>query len=166
MLENNTKFQQKMSQKRNRRHKKWKLWTEKYNNQNKRLGRWRQQQTGGERGKNQQTWRQKIEITQYVERMHYIKIEQSFRSLWSNNRRSNICPRRVPGELKMGGADKVLEKQNPPNLAKEINLQRSLVVSNGITPVPPQKTTPRHIIVKLVKIKKNLKNREMTHSLC
>lgn len=66
----------------------------------------------------------------------------------------------------MGGADKVLEKQNPPNLAKEINLQRSLVVSNGITPVPPQKTIPRHIIVKLVKIKKNLKNREMTHSLC
>lgn len=66
----------------------------------------------------------------------------------------------------MGGADKVLEKQNPPNLAKEITLQRSLVVSNGITPVPPQKTIPRHIIVKLVKIKKNLKNREMTHSLC
>lgn len=66
----------------------------------------------------------------------------------------------------MGGADKVLGKQNPPNLAKERNLQRSLVVSNGITPVPLQKTIPRHIIVKLVKIKKNLKNREMTHSLC
>lgn len=66
----------------------------------------------------------------------------------------------------MGGADKVLGKQNPPNLAKERNLQRSLVVSNGITPVPLQKTIPRHITVKLVKIKKNLKNREMTHSLC
>lgn len=68
----------------------------------------------------------------------------------------------APGELKIGGADKVLEKQNPPNLAKEINLQRSLVVSNGITPVPPQKTIPRHIIVKLVKIKKNLKIRNDT----
>lgn len=54
MLENNRKFQQKnKSQKRNRRHKKWKLWAEKYDNQNKRLSRWRQQQTGGERGKNQ-----------------------------------------------------------------------------------------------------------------
>lgn len=46
------------------------------------------------------------------------KLHKSWTELWNNNRVSNISVIRVPGELKVGRAAKVLEKQKFPKFGQ------------------------------------------------
>ena len=76
--------------------------------------------------------------------------------MWDYNKISNIHIIRVPkGEKKEGRDEKALEKtmtENFPSLAKHINLQ---IQEAKWTPnsIRQKKSTPRHIIVKLLKTK-------------
>ena len=82
--------------------------------------------------------------------------EDNLRDLWDNVKRPNI---RVIGvsekEDKMKGLEKILEEiivENFPKIGKEIatQVQETQRVPNRIN---PRQNTPRHILIKLMKIK-------------
>ena len=82
--------------------------------------------------------------------------EDSLRDLWDNIKRNNIHIIEVPeGEEKEKGPEKIFEKiivQNFPNMGKKIatQVQEAQRVPYRIN---PRRNTPRHIVVKLAKIK-------------
>ena len=98
------------------------------------------------------------EITQgeQVKEKRIKKSEDSLRDLWNNMKRTNIRVIRVPeGEERDKGAENLFQEiidENFPNLRKEtdIQVQEAQRAPNKINPKRP---TPRHIIIKMSRIK-------------
>ena len=84
------------------------------------------------------------------------RIDDSLRDHWDNIKCTNIRIIRVPEkEEKMKGSEKIFEEiivENFPNMGKEIVTQ---VQEEQRIPYRknPRKNTPRHILIKLTKIK-------------
>ena len=84
------------------------------------------------------------------------RIEDSLRDLWDNTKCTNIRIIGVPEEEeKKKGSEKIFEEiiaENFPNMRKEIvtQVQEAQRVPYRIN---PRKNTPRHILIKLTKIK-------------
>ena len=84
------------------------------------------------------------------------RIEESVRDLWDNIKHTNIRIIGVPEEEeKKKGSGKIFEEiivQNFPNMGKEIltQVQEAYRVPYRIN---PRRNTPRHILIKLSKIK-------------
>ena len=84
------------------------------------------------------------------------RIEDILRDLWDNIKHTNIQIIGVPEEEeKKKGYEKIFEEiivENFPNMEKEIvnQVQGAQRVSNRIN---PRRNTPRHILIKLTKIK-------------
>ena len=82
--------------------------------------------------------------------------EDSLRDLWDNNKCNNICIIGDPeGEKREKGPEKIFEEiivENFPNMGKEIatQVQEAQRVPYNIN---PKRNTPRHIVIKLAKIK-------------
>ena len=81
--------------------------------------------------------------------------EDNLRDLWDNVKHPNIWIIRVPEEDKKKGHEKILEEiiiENFRKTGKEITtqVQETQRVSNRIN---PRRNTPRHILIKLTKIK-------------
>ena len=82
--------------------------------------------------------------------------EDSLRDLWDNIKHNNICIIGVPeGEEREKGPKKIFEEiivKNFPNMVKEIATQVQEVqrVPHRIN---PRRNMPRHIVIKLAKIK-------------
>ena len=77
--------------------------------------------------------------------------EDSLRDLWDNIKRNNICIIGVPeGEEREKGPEKIFEEiivENFPNMGKETATQVQEAQRN------PRRNTPRHIVIKVAKIK-------------
>ena len=90
------------------------------------------------------------------EEKRFPKNEGSIRNLWDNVKRWNICIIGVPGgeekEQEIENLFEKIMKENFLNLVKEIDIQvqEAQRVSNKIDAKRP---TPRHIIIKMPKIK-------------
>ena len=82
--------------------------------------------------------------------------EDSLRDFWDNIKHSNISIIGVPeGEEREKGPEKIFEEiivENFPNLGKEIATQVQEVQRVPYR-INPRRNTPRHIIIKLAKIK-------------
>ena len=82
------------------------------------------------------------------------KNEERLRTLWDNLKQSNIWIIGVPeGEEQQQEIEKLFEqimKENFPNLVKEIDFQEAQTVPKKLD---PKRNIPRHIIIKLPKIK-------------
>ena len=82
--------------------------------------------------------------------------EDSLRDLWDNIKRNNIRIIGVPeGEEREKGAEKVFEQirvENFPNMGKEIATQVQ-EVQRVLYRINPRRTMPRHMVIKLAKIK-------------
>ena len=82
--------------------------------------------------------------------------EDSLRDFWSNIKRNNICIIGVPeGEERERGQEKIFKEiivENFPNMGKEIvtQVQEAQRVPYRIN---PRRNMPRHIAIKLAKIK-------------
>ena len=76
--------------------------------------------------------------------------------LWDNTESTNICivgdPERGEREKKAENLLQVIIGENFPNLGKEteIQVQEALRISDKMN---PKRSTPRHIIIKMAKIK-------------
>ena len=84
------------------------------------------------------------------------RIDDNLRGLWYNTERTNIRIIGVPGEEeKEKGSEKIFEEiivENFPNMGKEIVTQVQ-EAQRGPYRVNPRRNTPRHILIKLTKIK-------------
>ena len=85
------------------------------------------------------------------------KNEEKLRNLWDNFKHSNI---QIIGVPKGGEQQREIEnlfeqimKENVPNLAKEIDFQEVQEAQRVPNKWDPKRNTPRHIIIKLPKIK-------------
>ena len=82
--------------------------------------------------------------------------EDSLRDLWDNIKHNNIRIIGVPeGEERQKGPEKVFEEiiiENYPNMGKEIATQVQ-EVQRVPCRINPRRSTPRHIVIKLAKIK-------------
>ena len=82
--------------------------------------------------------------------------EDSLRDIWDNIKRNNIHIIGVPeGEEREKGPGKIFEEiivKNFPNVGKEIGTQVQEVQSVPYR-INPKRNTPRHIVMKLAKIK-------------
>ena len=82
---------------------------------------------------------------------------KSLINLWDNLKRSNIQIIGVPeGEEQQQQIENLFEqrtKENFPNLAKEIDFQEVQEAERVPKKFNPKRNTPRHIIIKLPKIK-------------
>ena len=81
--------------------------------------------------------------------------EDKLRDLWDNVKHLNIQIIEVPEEDKKKGHEKILQEiivENFPKMGKEIATQdqETQRVPNRIN---PRRNTPRHILIKLMKIK-------------
>ena len=78
--------------------------------------------------------------------------EDSLRDHWDNIKRKNICIIGVPeGEEREKGPEKIFEEiivENFPNMGKEIDTQ-----VQEAERVPYRRNAPRHMVIKLAKIK-------------
>ena len=83
------------------------------------------------------------------------RIEDSLRDLWNKNKRTNIRIIRLPEEEKKKGTEKIFE---------EIIVKNFTIMGKGIVNqvkevqrvpyrINPRRNTPRHIVIKLGKIK-------------
>ena len=85
------------------------------------------------------------------------KNKDKLRNLWDNIKHTNIRTIRLPElEEKKQENESLLEKiikENFPNLVKEIDMQESPGSTESPKQVGPKRTTPRHIITKLPKVK-------------
>ena len=85
------------------------------------------------------------------------KSEERLRNLWDNLNHSNIRIIGVPeGEEEEQEIENLFEqimKENFPNLVKEIDFQEVQEAQRVPKKLEPRKHTPRHIIIKLPKIK-------------
>ena len=83
------------------------------------------------------------------------RMEDSLRDLWDNIKHTNIQILGVPEEEKKKRTEKIFEEiivENFPNMGKEIvnQVQETQRVPYRIN---PRRNTPRHILIKLSKIK-------------
>ena len=82
--------------------------------------------------------------------------EDSLRDLWDKIKRNNICITGVlEGEESEKGPEKIFEEiivKNFPNMGKEIATQVQEVQRVPYR-INPRRNTPRHIVIKLAKIK-------------
>ena len=83
------------------------------------------------------------------------RIEDSLRDFWDNSKGTNIRITGVPEEEKKKGTEKIFEEiivENCPNMGQEIvnQVQETQRVPYRIN---PRKNMPRHILIKLTKIK-------------
>ena len=82
--------------------------------------------------------------------------EDSLRDLWDNIKCNNSCIIGVPeGEEREKGPEKIFEEiivENFPNMGKEIATQVQ-EVQRVPGRINPRRNTPRHIVIKLTKIK-------------
>ena len=98
----------------------------------------------------------KITTTEQNKEKRMKKIEDRHRHLWENTKRTNIQIIGVPEEEeKNKGTEKIFEEiivENFPNMGKEIvnRVQESQRIPYRIN---PRRNTPRHILIKLSKIK-------------
>ena len=81
--------------------------------------------------------------------------EDSLRDLWDNITHTNILITGIPEGKERKGPEKIFEEiiaKNFPNMGKEIvnQIQEAQRVLGRIN---PRRNTPRHIIIKLTKIK-------------
>ena len=88
------------------------------------------------------------------------RIEDNLRGFWDNIKHTNIRIIGVPEEEKKKGSEKIFEEirvENFPNMGKEIvtQVQEAQRVPYRIN---SRKNTPRHILIKLTKIKFKEKN--------
>ena len=83
------------------------------------------------------------------------RIEDNLRDLWDNTKCTNIRIIAVPEEEKKKGSEKIFEEiivENFPNMGKEIVTQVQEVQRVPYR-INPRGNTPRHILIKLTKIK-------------
>ena len=83
------------------------------------------------------------------------RIEDSLRDLWDNIKRTNIQIIGVPEEEKKKGTEKIFEEiilENFPNIGKEI-VNQVLEAQRVPYRRNPRRNMPRHILIKLSKIK-------------
>ena len=98
----------------------------------------------------------KKEQSEQREEKRILKNEDRVRSLWDNFKHINIQIIGVPeGEEKEQKIENVFEnimKESFPNLVKEIDIQvqEAQKIPNKMD---PKRTTPRHIIIKMPKVK-------------
>ena len=88
------------------------------------------------------------------------RIEDNLRDLWDNTKHTNIRIIGVPEEEKKKRSEKIFEEvivENFPNLGKEIVIQVQ-EAQRAPYRINPRKNTPRHILIKLTKIKFKEKN--------
>ena len=82
---------------------------------------------------------------------------ERLRNLWDNLKHSNIRITGLPeGEQQEQEIENLFEeilKENVPNLAKEIDFQEVQEAQRVPKKLDPKRNTPRHIIIKLPKIK-------------
>ena len=94
------------------------------------------------------------------------KKNEKLRKLWDNFKRTNIRIIGVPeGEKQEQEVENLFEqmmKENFPNLVKEIDIQKVQRAQRIPKNLDPKRNIPRHIIIKLSKIKEreNLKSSE------
>ena len=103
---------------------------------------------------------QKEEInnqTEQNEETRILKSEERILNLWDNLKCSNIWIIGVPeGEehqQEMKNLFEQIMKENFPNLSKEIDFQEIQEAQRVPKNLDPKRNTPRHIIIKLPKIK-------------
>ena len=98
----------------------------------------------------------KITVTEQNKERRMKRNEDSLRDLWDNIKRTNIRIIGVPvGEEREKGPEKIFEEitvKNFPNMGKEIatQVQEAQKVPGRIN---LRRNTPRHIVIKLTKIK-------------
>ena len=83
------------------------------------------------------------------------RIEDSLRNLWDNIKRTNIWIIGVPEEEKKKGSEKISEEiivENFPNMGMEI-VHHAQEVQRNPYKINARRNTPRHIWIKLSKIK-------------
>ena len=84
------------------------------------------------------------------------RIQDSLRDLWDNIKRTNIRIIEVPvEEEKKRGTEKISEEiivENFPNMGKEI-VNQVLEAQRVPNRINSRRNTPRHILIKLLKIK-------------
>ena len=89
------------------------------------------------------------------------RIEENLRDLWDNIKHTNIQLIGVPQEEeKKKGTEKIFEEiivENFPNMEKEI-LSQAQEAQRAPYRINPRRNTPRHILIKLSKIKYKEKN--------
>ena len=103
-------------------------------------------------------WKEEINIhLDQNEEIRIQKNEDRLRILWDNLKHFNIWIIRVPeGEEQQQETENLFEqimKENFPNLAKEIDFQEVQESQRVPKKLDPKRNTPRHIIIKLPKIK-------------
>ena len=103
---------------------------------------------------------QKEEINiqpEHSEETRIQKNEEKLINLWDNCKHSNIQIRRVPEggeeEQEIENLFEQIMKENFPNLVKEIDFQEVQEAQRVPKKLDPRRNTPRHIIIKLPKIK-------------
>ena len=102
---------------------------------------------------------QREEINIQLEQNEETRIQKNerLRNLWDNFKCSNIQITAVPeGEVEEQEIENLFEKimkENFPNLAKETDFQEVQEPQRVPKKLNPRKHTPRHIIIKLPKIK-------------
>ena len=83
--------------------------------------------------------------------------EDSLRDLWDNIKRNNIPIIGVPeGEERKKGPEKIFEEiiiENFPNMGKEIIATQFQEVQRVPYRINPRRNMPKHIVIKLAKIK-------------
>ena len=92
-----------------------------------------------------------------MKKQEFKKNEERHRNLWDNLKYSNIWITGVPeGEEQEQDIENLFEqimKENLPNLMKEIDFQEVQEAQRVPKKLDSRKHTPRHIIIKLSKIK-------------
>ena len=85
------------------------------------------------------------------------KNEEKLRNIWDNFKHSNIWIMGVPEveeeEQEIENLFEQIMKENFSNLAKEIEFQEVQEAQRVPKKLDPKKNTPRHIIIKLPKVK-------------
>ena len=84
------------------------------------------------------------------------KSEEKLRNLWDNLKHSNIRIIGVPEGKEQQEIENLFEqimKENFPNLVKEIDFQEVQETQKVPKKLDPRRNIPRHIIIKLTKIK-------------
>ena len=91
------------------------------------------------------------------------KNEERLRNLWDNFKHSNIwiigIPEREEEEQEIENFFEKIIKENFLNMAKEIDFQEVHEAQRVPKKLDPRKHTPRHIIITLLKIKKQQEKR-------